>query len=126
VNEALEVVFPWAPEPRRGDPALSAGLNSGRRFKFQIVGFAGSVLRVDKPFRTSDRHVLIMHETPLHPGDSGGPLVTPDGRLLGINTEIYPFDFFRLPRFAQSAAAQRPDPEFIRRKIEEDVARQRK
>jgi S1-C subfamily serine protease len=126
VPETLAWVFPWASIPGRGTGTLSAGLDIGPKLHFQISGIGGSLTRAAQRHRRgSIPWTIVMHDTPLHHGDSGGPLITQEGGLLGINTEAYAVDVFSLPKIRQSSAAHRPDPNLIRRLIEEDVASRR-
>ena len=123
----LQNVFEWTPTLTNGESIVATGINvsSGRFDMGQCM--AGKILSLDAGSEIVLPHyICISHDAPLHPGDSGGPLASTDGRLVGIDTDAV----IGRPRWLSfsvetlSSDAERPDLEWLRQLIEQDVAAQ--
>jgi S1-C subfamily serine protease len=82
-SEAIEWVAEAA--PAIGTPVFALSNPGGRGLRVTL----GFITGVERSFRgPRGRHITgtIEHDAPLLPGSSGGPVVTPEGQLLGINT----------------------------------------
>jgi hypothetical protein len=120
VPTPLDAFFEWAPDPKPGDTALAAGLDSDRKSTFELVCLAGSVLGFQPHSTPAPGRTTIYHRAPVHPGDSGGPLVALDGRLLGVNIELRPTRLFFASEYV--SVAERPNFDWLRRIIAADAA----
>lgn len=126
VSLPLQQVFEWATEFADGNSALAVGLNSDKPQTLKTQCMAGKILKLLEGSEAIPPHyTLISHNVPVHPGDSGGPLVSTDGYLLGINVggEIR-LQWRRLSVEPLYYYAQRPDLEWLRQIIDQDVALQ--
>jgi S1-C subfamily serine protease len=117
VPHRLESAFKWSPDPKPDRLAFAAGFDYDASAKFHLACLAGRVTRVSQHPDSRPPTAEIFHLAPLHPGDSGGPLTSPDGRLLGINTELELSPFRSKPL----GIAERPDLNWIREIIAKDV-----
>lgn len=100
-----------------GAEVLSAGVGVGASSRFAAgrilggpIGDAEAAPGRAHPFRV---------DSPLIPGDSGGPTILTDGRLLGISANVE-IELFSRPGGGE---VLRPDPAFIRQRIDADRAR---
>ncbi len=76
-REVLDVV-------RRSNQLATRVEDVFRRRDFEVVVTSGTVSRVAVE---DNGQTWLQHTAALNPGNSGGPLITPDGRVLGINTQ---------------------------------------
>jgi len=70
-------------EIHQGQPVWALGHPYGMSWSL-TDGIVSSTLR-----RTPDGKYFIQTNTSINPGNSGGPLFTRDGKIIGINTEIF-------------------------------------
>ena len=85
----------WATEPVSGigTPVLAVANPGGRGLRVTL----GFVTGLERSFRgPRGRRITgsIEHNAPLLPGSSGGPIVTPEGQLLGVNTNRLDAGFY--------------------------------
>src|SRR5665213_9289 len=123
----LQDVFEWTTAFTNRERIVAAGINLLSNTVINHQCMAGKILRLDTGSEAVvPRYICISHDAPLHPGDSGGPLVSTDGGLVGINSDAV----IGRPRWLSfsvetlSSVAERPDLEWLRQLIEQDVAAQ--
>ncbi len=82
---ALQEVFEYAKEFKKGDSVVGVGLSpeGGHNLVTQCV--AGKVLACEDKPTASPPFQILNHDLPLRRGDSGGPIVSTHGQLLGVN-----------------------------------------
>jgi S1-C subfamily serine protease len=120
---ALSHTFDWADEIRKNEPAIAVGLSWTNE---DLQGFAllgGKILDYEE-IKSPESDMKVANDLPLQSGDSGGPLVDTEGRLIGINVQgTPPIVHVILPKSVFPMITERPNREWVRKTIEEDVAR---
>jgi S1-C subfamily serine protease len=125
VSVPLQNVFSWTSEFTNGDSVAALGLLFfAHCVKTQCM--AGKVLgRAEGSESVLPHYGRIVHDVPLRRGDSGGPLVSMDGRLIGINVSFdTSIQWKSLTSEPVSGTAERPDLDWLKQLIEQDVATQ--
>ena len=126
VSLPLQQVFEWAGKPTNETPVLAVGFNYENPKAWKTLCMAGKLLRLsDESAIAPPHYTLISHDVPFRHGDSGGPLVSTDGRLIGINVSMEVGVRWRQlsiePLYSDTV---RPDLEWLRKIIDQDVALQ--
>ncbi len=123
VSLPLQSVFDWEPAVTNGANVVAVGVSPVPHRPMQVQCMAGKILRLARgPEPVIPRYICMTHDAPLHHGDSGGPLASLDGRLVGINRSVHvEFQWQRFAMEPVSGEAQRPDLEWLRQLIRQDV-----
>jgi hypothetical protein len=126
VSLPLQQVFEWATEFTNGNSILAVGLSLDKPRVLKTQCMAGKILNLSEgPQARPPHYTVVSHDAPLRHGDSGGPLMSTDGHLLGINVGAeLGFRWRRLSVEPLYADAHRPDLEWLRQIIEQDVTLQ--
>jgi S1-C subfamily serine protease len=87
VDTGASAAIEWATDaaPGIGTPVFAIANPGGGGLRV-TVGFVTGIERTFRGPRGRRITGTIEHDAPLLPGSSGGPIVTPEGRLLGLNT----------------------------------------
>jgi hypothetical protein len=120
----LEHVFEWTPDFTNGDDIVTLGLNVLGPHRVKNEALAGKIVGVTDGSEAGMPHYLsIAVAAPFLREDNGGPLAAPDGRLIGIDVNSG-----TLVQGNNSGpvigTAQRPDLDWLKQLIEQDVAKQ--
>jgi hypothetical protein len=113
VDVQLPDIYHWADMDHLTNGSVVVGFGMDPDPRWKEACFAGRVLGVK---RTFEHATMVRHDMPLRHGDSGGPVVTPDGKLVGVESET----FNQVFAFKSYEEACRPDPSWIEKVIEED------
>ena len=120
VKRPLERAFEMADDVHKNDPVMAVGLlmtNTTVLIQMEFMG--GKILDCIKQ-KGSDGGSIVISDVPLRHGDSGGPLLNVDGRLVGIDTQIfYPVAHWLLPGGFISRS-EHPDLKRVSEIIEKD------
>jgi len=116
--------FAWADDQTVGATDTAAAVGGGpdeTSSEGLVVStpqcIAGRIVSVEPSDAIATR---VLHDLPLRPGDSGGPLATADGKLIGVNTGV------RVSWLGAAVSmAIRPDPRWVRSRIERDYRERR-
>ncbi len=119
VGIPLTEIFEWAPEPKNGGLVFAVGPIYDKNMTTVSYSYAAGRLQdFSRQSKLVPPTTRFDHSAPIHGGDSGGPLATMDGRLLGINTEVFlAFLGWHYGR------AIRPDLDWLRQIIDEDFSK---